>query len=319
MAGEVYYPLPFPLPRQVKVLPQSPAPAATDNPPFGGARAAAQRAALVASWYDIPSYPAISKQSLKDFYNPQWSIPDSPPLVGLSQLRQTQLVLQCYQALQYSILSRVEYNPLLLPSVDAPPRWQLPRLLSSLIDTHVRYQAEAFKLPRSPQGRPTFFYGPGAEVRRLGSIAFQPDAFFIGYPKRKVGFQGANRFVALGGLGAKPYLIMILNQGRQIMEKHPRGDAVDITVTVYDPSANVNLPSVLLTPESTVLTITNPEGLTVADDVPMVESSRGTLVYTYQIPTDALLGVYTAQPHCIHFGRSAIGFPAVVFVVAEHS
>jgi len=305
-----------------RVLPQTPAPAPTDNPPFPGT--ARQLFNIIRSNWDLPPIGAQSKQSQRGFYNPGWDIILPPPLLGPSSslYLNRALILQAWlaqdQASNFPKPRLLKSTPALFPSTDNPPLWLLPErmaLLATLYEQYRKSQLEytAPKLPNISRLFPGI--PPIIPVALTGLIAFQPNAFQIGYPRRDVAFQGFNRFLQTRTLGIKPFLRIALNtQRRGRMEDKRRGDAVTITATIFDPSSS---PEVLFTPEGVALTIYDPLQTVVAAAIDMTEISQGQLIYVHQIPTNAPLGVYTGEIAARNFGKTAISLRQGLFKVVS--
>jgi hypothetical protein len=303
-----------------KILPQTPAPAATDNPPFPGT--ARQLFNLIRSNWDLPYVGAQSKQSQRSFYNPGWDVILPPPLLGPSSALSLNraLILQAWlaqdQASTFPKPRLLKSTPALFPSTDNPPLWPHPQrmaLLAQLYEQYRKSQLE-YTAPRLSNISWRFpFIPPIVPVTVTGLIAFQPNAFQIGYPRRDIAFQGFNRFLQTGVLGIKPFLRILVNTQRNgRMEDKRRGDAVTITVSIFDPSST---PEILFTPEGVALTIYDPLQAVVANAVTMTEVRQGQLAYIHQIPTNATLGVYTGEIVARNFGKTAMSLRQGLFKV----
>jgi hypothetical protein len=293
-----------------RVLPQTPAPAATDNPPFPGT--ARQLFNIIRSNWDLPYIGAQSKQSQRSFYNPGWDVILPPPQLGpnssllLNRILALQAWLASDQATNFPKPRLLKSTPALFPPTDNPPLWLLPERMALLAQLYEQYRKSQLEYTAPKLSNISWrfpFIPPILPVSATGLIAFQPNAFQIGYPRRAIAFQGFNRFLQTRTLGVRPFLRIALNtQRRGRMEDKRRGDAVTITATIFDPSSQ---PEVLFTPEGVALTIYDPLQNVVVNAIDMTAVSQGQLLYVYQIPMGAPLGVYTGEVSARNFGRTA--------------
>lgn len=332
----VFYPPVFSIPPLKKVLPQTPAPVATDNPPFPGTRAGWIN--TVRESWNLPYIPAQSKASLKSFYNPQWDIPDNPPLLAPntpSSISRIQNVLNTYAYLNaisdfytYQLLSgsprgkRRSINIDLLPPIDNPPPLVSRKRDFKILDTYYTLTSQllygsSFNTLSGRRGKlinPALLEVP-IVIQDTGLIAFQPNAFQIGYPRRRIAFQGMNRFVGIRNVQVKPFIrIVTLVHRNHLMEEHKPGDAVVISVYIFDPT---QIPETLFTPDSVKLTLYNPDETVRVNDQALTEVSTGFLSYIHQTSTGDPLGVYTARFVAQNFGTTGITLRQEVFKLIE--
>jgi hypothetical protein len=112
------------------------------------------------------------------------------------------------------------------------------------------------------------------------TIAFQPDAFQLGYPTQDVAFQGVVRYVQVGLTFVRP------------MWQVRRGDGVILGCETYDPGL---LPQIKFTPQTVQLSLYKPDGTVQLNQVGLVPTSPGEHIYRHQTLVTDPLGVYLVE------------------------
>lgn len=318
--GWIFYPPPLPVQRVGKLIPSNP----PQDPPYDTSRRAALNR-ILQSW-NYPDIALLPSTVYRRYYNTQFGVPDLPP-IGFTPA-------QAYQKLLFNIYLDVEannyatfyqwlrdrlrrINPELYPSGDFPPPYVLPSRLNQLLLNYLAYSKTnlEYPLPKVPGKGLSFIFIPGISFTTQGYIGFQPYGFWGGYPTRYLGFQTVNRNIALKPLGVNTFLRFVFNENRYPMENKRRGDAVVITLDIYDPNTIVSGPEVLVTPEAAYLNIYDPNNVQVVTNGLMTPVDQGRVNYIYQIPLTAPLGIYTGDSNAIHFGRSGVSLSQALFKV----
>jgi len=123
-------------------------------------------------------------------------------------------------------------------------------------------------------------------------IAFQANAFQSGYPVNHA-FQGFDRYIENHFYSCLPLLDIVLYvNGRREVNKYAEGAVLVFQARVFDPT---EIPSLPFDPTSVKLTVLNPDGTTLLNQVTMSKVSTGVYEYTYQTSTSNQTGVFQAN------------------------
>lgn len=120
-------------------------------------------------------------------------------------------------------------------------------------------------------------------------IAFQPDAFQLGYPGNPA-FQGFDRYVDGVFHSISPLLEFdSFVNGKREMNKYAKGATLVFQVRVYDPT---EIPVLPFDPTAVELSVINPDGTALLTEQAMTMVDSGVYEYTYQTTTNNQAGVY---------------------------
>lgn len=329
MAGEIFYPyIPMPqgtIPRPPKVIVTT---TVTVDNPLPTRREIFTK---IREAWNIPSGSAISNRSLGRMYQAAWDVPGEPPPIAAQAARLMRIVLQHYgmsagqtEAVIQEILRQRNNIPTpgTLPSIDNPPPGNM--LSARLMRIVQIYQAANpellnYRMPDPSVRRSGWLIVPPLPPpvpQVLGSIAFQPDAFFMGYPRQYMGFQAQNHYAALFPSFVYPYvrIVALRSQTGQDMEEARRGTTVILGCETYDPALE---PERLFTPEEVRVTLYNPDGTIRLDDILLTPTALGRQIYRHQVALDDQVGIYLVEYRVQNFGNSAILPKQAAFKVVE--